>query len=89
MSEYRNLGPALRKPMHPKVIKVLARLSCLSPSIIPRDTHQPKQGCLALMKKQQSSFVLEQKNQETRKPDTVLNLSSSLLSRRKLSMSVS
>ncbi len=87
MSEFSKTSTMLKRPMHPRVIKVLARISCLSPSIMPRDTHQPKQGCLNQMKKQQSSFTYEEVIQTPKKPSTTLNLSSSLFNRRKLSMS--
>jgi hypothetical protein len=78
-----------KKLIHPKVFKVLQRLACLSPTAVPRDPHQPKEGCLAQMKLSQNSCKTQVLQEEVKKPNTILNMSSSLLHRRKLSMSIS
>ena len=78
-----------KKLIHPKVFKVLQRLACLSPTAEPRDKHQPKEGCLAQMKLSQSSCKTQVIKEEVKKPNTILNMGSSLLNRRKLSMSMS
>ena len=77
-----------KKLVHPKVFKVLQRLACLSPSAVPRDEHQPRQGCLIQIKLSQASCNIQVIKEEIKKPNTTLNMSSSLLNRRKLSMSM-
>ena len=77
-----------KKFVHPKLFKVLQRLACLSPSAGPRDEYQPRQGCLAQIKLSQASCKIHIIKEEIKKPNTTLNMSSSLLNRRKLSMSM-
>lgn len=88
MSEYNKSVLLAKKMIHPRVVRALERNSNISPGIMPRDLSQPKEGYLMQIKLQNLKVEIAITNKEIKKPETYLNLNSSLLKRRQLSMSV-
>jgi len=88
MTEYSKTILMAKKMVHPRVLKVLQRLSNISPGVVPRDLDQPKAGCLIQIKLKNSQMEIQDTRKPIIKPDTCLNLNSSLLHRRKQSMSL-
>lgn len=88
MSEYSKTILMARKMVHPRVVKALQRISNISPGVMPRDLEQPKAGCLMQIKLQNRGVEISDIRKDIIKPETRLNLNSSLLHRRKLSMSL-
>lgn len=88
MSECNKTILLAKKMVHPRVVRALERISNISPGIMPRDSSQPKEGYLMQIKLQNLKMEIASTNKEIKKPETCLNLNSSLLRRRQLSMSL-
>ena len=73
---------SLNKPIHPRVIKTLMRISAPSPSRVVSDALQPKSGSLK-EKKSASPLETENVSNEVAKKEVVLSLiGNSILGRR-------
>lgn len=85
MSECNKTYLLTRKCIHPKVLKVLEKFAPVSPLLVPKDQHQPKEGILCISHSECLQNQLRVKQEIIIKAPTTLNLESALFKRRRLS----
>lgn len=84
MSDHIKTYSVAKKCIHPKVLRVLEKYAPVSPILVPKDQHQPREGKLCIYHSKCLESHLIPKQEVIIKAPMALSLESSLLKRRRV-----